>query len=32
MTRIMGHLSFAINYHLHGLNVVGYHVVNLLSA
>jgi hypothetical protein len=30
MTRIIGHLSFAINYHLHGLNVVGYHVVNLV--
>lgn len=30
MTRILGHLSFAINYHLHGLNVVGYHVVNLV--
>jgi tetratricopeptide (TPR) repeat protein len=26
----MGHLSFALNYHLHGLNVVGYHVVNLV--
>ncbi len=30
MTRIMGHLSFALDYHLHGLNVVGYHVVNLV--
>jgi tetratricopeptide (TPR) repeat protein len=30
MTRIVGHLSFAINYHLHGLHVVGYHVVNLV--
>jgi len=30
MTRIVGHLSFAINYRLHGLNVVGYHVVNLV--
>jgi protein O-mannosyl-transferase len=30
MTRIVGHLSLAINYHLHGLHVVGYHVVNLM--
>jgi tetratricopeptide (TPR) repeat protein len=30
VTRILGHLSFALNYRLHGLNVVGYHVVNLV--
>jgi len=30
MTRIVGHLSLAINYHLHGLSVVGYHVFNLM--
>jgi protein O-mannosyl-transferase len=30
MTRIVGHLSLAVNYHLHGLHVVGYHVVNLM--
>jgi protein O-mannosyl-transferase len=29
-TRILGYLSLAINYHLHGLNVTGYHIVNLL--
>jgi tetratricopeptide (TPR) repeat protein len=29
MTRIAGYLSFAINYHLHGLNVTGYHIANL---
>ncbi len=29
MTRIIGHLSFAINYHLHGLNAVGYHIFNM---
>jgi Tfp pilus assembly protein PilF len=30
MTRIVGYVSFAINYRLHGLNVGGYHLVNLL--
>jgi Flp pilus assembly protein TadD len=30
MTRFLGYFSLAINYHLHGLDVVGYHVVNLL--
>ncbi len=30
MTRILGYLSLAINYQLGGLNVTGYHVVNLL--
>jgi Tfp pilus assembly protein PilF len=30
MTRFLGYFSLAINYHLHGLNVVGYHIVNLL--
>jgi protein O-mannosyl-transferase len=29
MTRIAGYLSFAVNYHLHGLNVTGYHIANL---
>lgn len=29
MTRSAGYFSFAVNYHLHGLNVVGYHIVNL---
>lgn len=29
MTRILGYLSLAVNYHLHGLNVIGYHVINL---
>jgi tetratricopeptide (TPR) repeat protein len=28
-TRFVAYLSFAINYHLHGLNVIGYHVINL---
>jgi Tfp pilus assembly protein PilF len=28
-TRIVGYLSLALNYHLHGLNVAGYHVFNL---
>jgi tetratricopeptide (TPR) repeat protein len=30
MTRIVGYISFAINYKLGGLSVVGYHLVNLL--
>lgn len=30
MTRILGYLSLAINYRLGGLNVTGYHAVNLL--
>jgi tetratricopeptide (TPR) repeat protein len=30
MTRILGYFSLAVNYHLHGLKVTGYHVVNLL--
>jgi hypothetical protein len=29
MTRMLGYLTFAVNYHLHGLDVTGYHVVNL---
>jgi Flp pilus assembly protein TadD len=29
-TRIIGYLSFAANYRLHGLDVAGYHVFNLL--
>jgi hypothetical protein len=28
--RSIGYLTFALNYHFGGLNVVGYHVVNLL--
>jgi tetratricopeptide (TPR) repeat protein len=28
--RYLGYLSFALNYRLHGLNVAGYHFVNLL--
>jgi protein O-mannosyl-transferase len=28
-TRILGYFSLAINYRMHGLDVVGYHVVNL---
>jgi tetratricopeptide (TPR) repeat protein len=27
--RYIGYLSFALNYRLHGLNVTGYHIVNL---
>jgi tetratricopeptide (TPR) repeat protein len=30
ITRILGYLSLAVNYRLHGLDVAGYHVVNLL--
>ncbi len=30
MTRILGYLSLALNYHLNGLDVTGYHIVNLL--
>jgi tetratricopeptide (TPR) repeat protein len=30
VTRMVGYVSFAINYKLDGLNVVGYHLVNLL--
>jgi tetratricopeptide (TPR) repeat protein len=30
MTRVLGYLSLAINYRLHGLDVTGYHLVNLL--
>jgi len=30
MTRIVGYLTLAVNYNVHGLNVFGYHVVNLL--
>lgn len=30
ITRIAGYLTFALNYHLHGLDVTGYHVFNLL--
>lgn len=29
-TRTIGYLTFALNYRLHGLDVAGYHVVNLL--
>ena len=29
-SRIIGHLTFALNYKLHGLKVPGYHVFNLL--
>ena len=29
-TRTIGYLTFALNYRLHGLDVTGYHVVNLL--
>ena len=29
-TRVLGYLSLAVNYRLHGLEVTGYHVVNLL--
>jgi tetratricopeptide (TPR) repeat protein len=28
--RYIGHLSFALNYRLHGLDVLGYHIVNLV--
>jgi tetratricopeptide (TPR) repeat protein len=28
--RYLGYLSFALNYRLHGLDVTGYHIVNLL--
>ena len=30
ITRIAAYFTFALNYHIHGLNVTGYHVVNLL--
>ena len=30
ITRIAGYFTFALNYHFHGLDVTGYHVVNLL--
>ncbi len=30
MTRILGYFSLAVNYSLHGLNVTGYHAVNLV--
>lgn len=29
ITRFIGYLSFALNYRLHGLDVVGYHITNL---
>ncbi len=29
MTRMLGYFTFAVNYFLHGLNVTGYHAVNL---
>ena len=29
-TRFVGLLSFALNYHFHGLDVFGYHLINLL--
>ncbi len=30
LTRFLGYFSLAMNYHLHGLDVAGYHIVNLL--
>ena len=30
-TRWLGYLTFALNYHFGGLNVTGYHIVNLTS-
>ncbi len=30
MTRFLGYFSLALNYHLHGVDVAGYHIVNLL--
>jgi Flp pilus assembly protein TadD len=30
MTRFLGYFSLAMNYRLHGLDVAGYHIVNLL--
>lgn len=30
ITRIVGYFTFALNYHMHGLDVTGYHVFNLL--
>jgi Tfp pilus assembly protein PilF len=30
LTRFLGYFSLALNYHVHGLDVAGYHVVNLL--
>jgi Flp pilus assembly protein TadD len=30
LTRILGYLSFAVNYRLHGLDVVGFHIFNLV--
>jgi tetratricopeptide (TPR) repeat protein len=30
ITRIVGYFTFALNYHFHGLDVTGYHIVNLL--
>ena len=30
ITRIVGYLTFALNYHFNGLDVTGYHVVNLI--
>jgi len=30
ITRIAGYLTFALNYHLHGLDVTGYHVFNII--
>ena len=29
MTRMLGYFTFAVNYHLHGLDVIGYHAANL---
>jgi tetratricopeptide (TPR) repeat protein len=29
-TRYIGYLSFALNYYLDGLNVIGYHILNIL--
>jgi tetratricopeptide (TPR) repeat protein len=29
-TRYIGYLSFAVNYYLHGLDVAGYHIINIL--
>jgi Flp pilus assembly protein TadD len=30
VTRIAGYFTFALNYHIHGLDVTGYHVFNLV--
>jgi len=30
LTRILGYLSFAVNYRVHGLDVAGFHILNLI--